>query len=401
MVLAATPGTAGQRHPTVRVPARAATWSAPVTAQSEKQRYSLEDQTVRQVVHTSVGGDQPQVRFSNEFGSTPVRVGAASLGLRDGTGTSCAIVPGTGQRLTFAGRAEAVIPAGGTLLSDAAPLIVPPGADLVISLYLPERTEIGTITPRSFQTNTVVPGDVTAEVNPVGKPFGTYLFLTGVSVRARRTTTAIVAFGDSITRGVSTVENANHRWPDLLAGRLRAGGADRAVLNAGISGNRLLAGPFGRTGRAGANAWSGEAGLRRFDRDVLAHPAVSHVIVLLGVNDFGHATSATAADLIAGHRKLIAKGREAGLTMIGGTLLPFGGYRPAFDTPDKRAKREAFNAWVRGSGEYDAVADFDAAVRDPAARHRMLAAYDSGDHLHPNDAGMEALANAVDLDLFE
>ncbi|BBH70929.1 SGNH hydrolase [Actinoplanes sp. OR16] len=401
VVLAATPGTAGQRNARVRVPTRVGTWSAAVTAQAPKLVYSLTGQTVRQVVHTSVGGDRPQVRFSNAFGTTPVRVGAASLGLRGGTGPSTATVPGTLQKLTFAGRPDAVIPAGGTLLSDAAPLIVPPGADLVISLYLPEKTEVGTLTPRAYQANVVADGDVTGQDDPGGEPFATYLFLTGVSVRARRSTSAIVAFGDSITRGAQTVESANHRWPDLLAARLRAGDADRAVLNAGISGNRLLAGPFGRTGRAGSNAWSGEAGVRRFDRDVLAQPGVSHVIVLIGVNDFGTASKAGTGALIAGHRQLIARGKDAGLTMIGGTLLPFGGYRATFDTPETRAKREAFNSWVRTSGEYDGFVDFDAAVRDPDAPYRMRAAFDSGDHLHPNDAGMAALANAVPLELFE
>jgi lysophospholipase L1-like esterase len=401
VVLAATPGTAGQRNATVRVPVRAGTWSAPVTAQPVKRVSTLADQTVRQVVHTSIGGDQPQVRFSNEFGTKPVRIGAASLGLREGNGASSAVVPGTGQRLTFAGLPEGVIPAGGTLLSDPADLIVPPGGDLVISLYLPEDTDTATISPRSFQTNLVADGDVTGESNPVGKPIANYLFLTGVSVRARRSTSAVAVFGDSITRGVSTVENANHRWTDLLAGRLRSGNLDRGVLNLGLSGNRVLAGPVGRTGRAGNNAYVGESGVRRFSRDVLAQPAVSHVIVLLGVNDIGRASPASAAALIAGHRELIARGKEAGLTMIGGTLLPFVGYAEHFDNPESRSKRDAFNAWMRGSGEYDAVIDFDAALRDPAAPSRFLPAYDSGDHLHPNDAGMDALAKAVPLKLLE
>ncbi|MEU8239637.1 GDSL-type esterase/lipase family protein [Actinoplanes missouriensis] len=422
-VLAATPGTAGQRNPTVRAPIRAGTWAAPVTAQPVEKVQTLADQTVRQVVHASVGGDQPQVRFSNEFGAQPVRVGAASLGLRSGTGASTDIVPGTGQPLTFAGRPDAVIPAGGTLISDAADLVVPPGGDLVISLYLPDRTEVGTVTPLAYQTNVVATGNLTAADRisngtggagngtggagngkhgdrPAVEAISTYLFLSGVSVRARRSTSAIVAFGDSITRGAKTAQNANHRWPDLLAARLRDGDIDRGVLNTGISRNRLLSGPIGRTGRAGSNAWAGESGLRRFERDVLAQPAVGHAIVLLGVNDLGLVTPPTIDELIAGHRELIKRGRAAGLEMIGGTLLPFGGYRGRLDSPATRAKRDAFNAWVRRSGEYDAVVDFDAAVRDPAAPDRMLAVYDSGDHLHPSDAGMAAMAAAVPLNLF-
>jgi lysophospholipase L1-like esterase len=401
VVLAATPGTAGQRNATVRVPVRAGTWSAPVTAQPVKRLSTLADQTVRQVVHTSIGGDQPQVRFSNEFGTKPVRIGVAAIGLREGNGASTAVVPGTGQKLTFAGRAATVIPPGGTVESDPADLIVPPGGDLVISIYLPEDTDTATVSPRSFQTNLVADGDVTEAADPAGKPIANFLFLTGVSVRARRSTSSVAVFGDSITRGVLTVENANHRWTDLLAGRLRAGALDRGVLNLGLSGNRVLSGPVGRTGRAGNNAYVGESGLRRFDRDVLARPAVRHVIVFLGVNDIGQASTVTVKELVAGHRELIAKGRAAGLTMIGGTLLPFGGYTAHFDNPKSQAKRDEFNAWLRGAGEYDAVIDFDAALRDPATPARMLPAYDSGDHLHPNDAGMEALARAVPLKLLE
>ncbi|WP_433825084.1 SGNH/GDSL hydrolase family protein [Actinoplanes sp. CA-015351] len=384
----------------MRVPTRAGTWAAPVTAQPVSHIYTLEDQTVRQVVHTSAGGDRPQVRFSNEFGTHPVRIGVARLALRAGNGATASIVPGTGQQLTFAGRTEAVIPAGGTLLSDAAGLVVPPGADLVISVYLPEKTEVGTITPRAFQTNQIGPGDLTEAVDLAGEPFATYVFLSGVSVRVRRSTSTIVAFGDSITRGVNTVENANHRWPDLLAARMRDGDLDRGVLNAGLSGNRLLTGPIGRTGRAGNNAAVGEAGLRRFNRDVLAQPGVSHVIVLLGVNDLGLNPPATAEELIAGHRELIAKGRAAGVTMIGGTLLPFGEYHGRLNNTVSRAKRDAFNRWMRTSGEYDAVIDFDRAVRDPAVPQRIAAAYDCGDHLHPSDAGMAAMAEAVPLELF-
>ncbi|MFF0378234.1 SGNH/GDSL hydrolase family protein [Actinoplanes missouriensis] len=393
----------------MREPIRAGTWAAPVTAQPAEQVQTLADQTVRQVVHASIGGDQPQVRFSNEFGAQPVRIGAASLGLRSGTGASTDLVPGTGQPLTFAGRPDAVIPAGGTLISDSADLVVPPGGDLVISLYLPDRTQVGTVTPLAYQMNMVAPGNLTAADRissggdggrPAIETIPTYLFLSGVSVRARRSTSSIVAFGDSITRGAKTAQNANHRWPDLLAARLRDGDIDRGVLNTGISRNRLLSGPIGRTGRAGSRAWAGESGLRRFERDVLAQPAVSHAIVLLGVNDLGLVTPPTIDELIVGHRELIKRGRAAGVEMIGGTLLPFGGYRGRLDSPETRAKRDAFNAWVRRSGEYDAVVDFDAAVRDPAAPDRMLAAYDSGDHLHPSDEGMAAMAAAVPLNLF-
>lgn len=401
-VLAATPGTAGQRNAIVQPPTRVGTWSAAVTAVPVRSVRTLTDQTVRQVVHTSIGGDRPQVRFSNEFGATPVRIGAATLALRSGDGPSTAIVPKTLRRLTFAGHAEAVIPPGGALTSDAADLIIPAGGDLAISVYLPEPTEVGTWTPRAYQTNAVAPGNATAATGLTGgAPLGEYLFLSGVSVRARRPTSAIVAFGDSITRGVSSTGDANRRWPDLLAARLRDARLDRAVLNAGISGNRLLTGPVGRTGRAGGSAAVGEAGRRRFTRDVLDQPGVRHVIVLIGVNDLGLAVPATAGELVAGHRELIDRGRRAGLTMIGGTLLPFGGYRGRLDNPESRARRAEVNAWMRTSGEYDAVIDFDRAVRDPDRPERMRAVFDGGDHLHPGDAGMAALAEAIPLRLFE
>ncbi|WP_229072795.1 SGNH/GDSL hydrolase family protein [Actinoplanes sp. DH11] len=398
-VLAATPGTAGQRNPVLRVPNRVGTWAAPVTAQAPRTLFTLADHTVRQVIHTSVGGDQPRVRLSNEFGATPVPLGAVHLALRAGTGASSAIIPGTDRPLTFAGRPEAVIPAGGTLISDAADLIVPAGSDLVISLYLPERTEIATVTARALQTNRLVPGNRVAETDVDGKAFGRYIFLAGVDVRARRSTTAIVAFGDSITCGVHSQENANHRWPDLFAARLRGEGLDYGVLNVGISGNRVLTGPAGRTGKVGGNAFAGESGLRRFDRDVLAQPGASHVIVLHGVNDLGRKPSADVRELIDGHRELIARGHAAGLKMIGGTMLPFAGFAH-FDNARNRKGRDTFNAWLRDAREYDAIIDFDRALRDPAAPHRLAAAYDSGDHLHPDDRGMAALAAAVPLDLF-
>jgi lysophospholipase L1-like esterase len=217
---------------------------------------------------------------------------------------------------------------------------------------------------------------------------------------------AIVAFGDSITNGFQTTVNANHRWPDLLASRLHD---DVGVLNLGVAGNRLLHDPNPPPGSDAENyaVFFGQSALRRFDRDVVAQPGARYVVVLLGVNDLGHpGTSAppsevvTVAELIDAHWQLITRAHLAGLRIYGGTVLPFKDDTFGFYSPANEAKRQAVNTWIRTSGEYDAVIDFDAAVRDPADRQRLRAAYDSGDHLHPNDAGMAALAAAIPLRLF-
>jgi lysophospholipase L1-like esterase len=230
------------------------------------------------------------------------------------------------------------------------------------------------------------------------------LFLSGVSVRSG--TTAIVTLGDSITNGANTQANLNHRWPDLLAGRL---GYHRGVVNVGISGNRLLHDPnppAGSPAEAYA-AYFGQSALRRFDRDVLAQPGAADVIVLLGINDLGHpGTSAPAGevvsadDLIGGHRQLIARSRQAGLRIFGGTILPFKDDTLGFYSAENERKRQIVNHWIRTSGEYDGVIDFDRAMRSPADPLRLNPAYDSGDHLHPNDAGMVVMAAAVPLRFF-
>jgi lysophospholipase L1-like esterase len=398
-----TPGKAGHGDPIHRLPVRVGTWAAAPTAVPAGKLLTLAGQTVRQVVHTSVGGDLPRVTLSNVYGAGPVRVGAASIAVRSGTGPSTETVPGRRRPLTFDGSTEVVIAPGRTVTSDYADLIVEHGADLVISLYLPDATPAGTISPRSKQTNLVVNGDATALDRPAaGRRITRYLWLSGVSVRTVRNASAIVALGDSITCGTETTDNSNHRWPDLLSARLRAGAEPRArgVLNAGLSGNRLLFGYEDPTGRAHEKALIGAATLRRFDRDVLAHPGVRYVVTLIGVNDLANAPDLTAAQLIAGHRQLIARARGAGLAVYGGTLLPFGGASHRYNNAPNRAKRQELNDWIRGSGEYDAVIDFDAALRDPAAVNRMQARYDSGDGLHPNDAGTAALAMAVPLELF-
>ncbi|WP_433795494.1 SGNH/GDSL hydrolase family protein [Actinoplanes sp. CA-252034] len=401
-VVMGTPGEAGEGDPVYHRPARVGTWAAAPTAVPAKKALTLAGKTVRQVVHTSVGGDLPRVTLSNEYGAEPVRIGAATIGVRAGTAGSCDTVPGSLRPLTFDGAPDVLLAPGNTLVSDRCDLIVEPGADLVISLYLPGEVHVGTVSPRAKQSNLIVAGDATAVDTPRrGRRTTRYLWLTAVSVRAVRDAAAIVALGDSITCGTRTTDSANHRWPDLLSTRLRAARRPRGVLNAGLSGNRLLFGYEDRTGHAHAKASIGPGALRRFDRDVLHHPGVRYLVTLIGVNDLGNDPDLTTARLIAGHRALIDRARINGLRVYGGTLLPFRGAARKFDNPANEAKRQDLNHWIRTAGHYDAVIDFDAAVRDRRDPRRMQSRFDSGDGLHPNDLGTAALAAAVPLDLFE
>jgi lysophospholipase L1-like esterase len=381
------------------------TWAAAPTTIPPGPPTVLSGQTVRHVVHCSAGGDELRIRLTNEFGAKPLHIGAVHVARRAGTGASTATVPGTDRRVTFSRRADVTVPAGAPLVSDPVPLHLPAGGDLTVSLYLPDRTPVTTVANFAFQENVVAAGDVTAArtVTPV-RTITQYLFLSGVEVRTAGAT--VVALGDSITNGANTQNNLNHRWPDLLAARLRAAGLHRGVANVGISGNRLLHDPnppAGSPAEAYA-AYFGHSALRRFDRDVLAQPGARYLIVLLGVNDLGHpGTSApvsevvSADDIIAGHRQLIARAHVAGLRAFGGTILPFKDDTLGFYSPENERKRAAVNHWIRHSHEYDGVVDFDAAMRDPADPLRLNPAYDSGDHLHPNDAGMAVMAGAVPL----
>ncbi|WP_433793087.1 SGNH/GDSL hydrolase family protein [Actinoplanes sp. CA-252034] len=387
----------------------AATWAAAPTTIPPGPPLVLTDRTVRQVVHTSVGGDQLRIRLTNEFGATPLHVGEVHVAIRAGGGASTDARPGTDRRVTFSGQRSAIVPAGAPLVSDPVGLSVPAGTDLVISLYLPGRTPVTTLAAFAFQENAIAAGNVTAagRITPVDT-ITQYLFLSGVSVRGRAGT--VVTLGDSITNGANTETNANHRWPDLLAARFRRARINLGVANVGVSGNRLLHDPnppAGDPAEAFA-AYFAQSALRRFDRDVLAQPGATHLVVLLGVNDLGHPGTVAppsevvgADDLITGHRQLIARARQAGLRTHGATILPFKGDTLGFYTPENERKRSALNRWIRTSGEYDEVIDFDAAVRDASDPLRLATAYDSGDHLHPNDAGMAAMAAVIRLGGFQ
>jgi lysophospholipase L1-like esterase len=378
------------------------TWASVPTQTPATSTPTLADETIRQVVHTSVAGSELRLRLTNEFGTTALHLGAVHVARRT-TGT--AIDPRTDRTVTFGGDGSPVIPAGAPLVSDPVRLQVPARTDLVVSIHVPGPTPVTSLHNFAYQENVVAAGNVTDDPTVTGRSVTAWYFLSGVSVRTTdRHATAVVALGDSITNGAEATVNANHRWPDLLANRLRGKG----VLNLGVAGNRLLHDPNPPPGSDAVNyaAFFGQSALRRFDRDVLAQPGVEHVIVLLGVNDLGHpGTSApvtekvTAEEIINAHRQLIVRAHAAGVKIIGGTILPFKNDTFGFYSPENESKRQAVNHWIRTSGDYDAVVDFDKALRDPADPQKLREAYDSGDHLHPNDAGMAAIAAAIPLRL--
>jgi lysophospholipase L1-like esterase len=344
-------------------------------------------------VRTSIGGSRVRVVLSNAFGTAPLEIGAGHIALRD---KDSAIVASSAKPLTVSGASKFSVLAGATVVSDPVDLTVAPVSDLVIDLYVPGDLGISpspvTTHNGASQTNFVseTGNHSGTAALPVRGRSGAWFMIARVEVTAPAGTGAVVTFGDSITDGARSTADTNNRWPDQLARRLagRKGGGV-AVLNAGISGNRVL------------GDGAGVSALARFDRDVLMQTGVTHVVVLEGINDIGIARnnpSPTAEDLIAGHKQLIDRAHARGLKIYGATLTPFEG-APYF-TSEGEAKRQALNKWIRSSGAYDGVIDFDMITRDPAAPTKFLPAYDSGDHLHPGDAGYKAMGDAVDLALF-
>lgn len=361
------------------------------------------NQTLRQIVRTSIGGTKARVVLSNAYGTAPMTVGAGYIALRDKEG---AIQATSGRALTFSGKPTITIPAGAVMYSDPVKLTVPQMADLAIDLYLPGTTNTGaTVTMHNgaLQTNYIseTGNHVGMATLPTVSKIQNWFLLSRVEVVAPDADGAVVAFGDSITDGARSTPDTNNRWPDHLARRMLSQGLKMGVLNAGIGGNRVLSEailPLGfdtRAVGAGVNA------LARFEHHVLSQPGVTHVIVLEGINDIGGARqnpTPTAADLIDGHKQLIEQAHARGLKIYGATLTPFWG--AAYYTEVGEAKRQALNEWIRTSKAYDGVVDFDKATRDPDDPKKFLAAYDSCDYLHPSDAGYKAMADAVDLSLF-
>lgn len=361
------------------------------------------NQTLRQIVHISVGGRRVRVRLST-FGASGVTIGAAHVALR---ATGASIVPGSDRALTFGGAPSIVIPPGALVVSDPVDLNVSELSDLAVSIFVPQNTGPATWHFEGRQTSYISPpGDFTARaVMPVSATTLARFWLAGVEVEASRQTGVIVALGDSITDGSQATHlppppqlDTNTRWTDQLARRILAqpGNWAMGVLNEGIGGGRLLHDSLGPNG------------LARFDRDVLAQTGVTHLIVQLGNNDIftlNPAEEVTVEQIIQGHRQLIQRARAKGLRVFGSTLTPLEGFLlpgtpiPVW-SPAKEVKRQAVNRWIRNSGEYDAVIEFDLVLRDPNSPTKLLAIYDSGDHAHPNDAGYKAMADTIDLRLF-
>ncbi len=369
------------------------TWSA--SPQGVPGPIQINGQTVRQIVHTSIGGERVRVRFSNAYGSSPLVIGSAHVALSTG---GASIAPASDRVLKFNGSPTISIPAGALAVSDPVKLDVPALGDLAVSIYLPGNVAAATQHSLGRQTNHIsVPGDFTGATSLAGTTSESYYFLSGVEVRASKKTRAIVTLGDSITDGFAASVDANRRWPNRLAERLQAshGKSRLAVLNAGISGNRVL------------HDFIGTNALARLDRDALVQTGAKYLIVLEGINDIGipglfglPAEQVSADQIIQGHQQIIARARALGLKVYGGTLTPFEGFFPGYYTAAGEAKRQAVNHWIRTSKGYDAVIDFDKVVRDPGNPTRFLPAYDSGDHLHPGDAGYRAMAESIDLGLF-
>jgi lysophospholipase L1-like esterase len=347
----------------------------------------LASSTLRQMVQLSLGGERLRLHFSNQFGASPLTLTSAHVAPSAG---GSAIDPASGAALTFAGKPSVTIPAGASVTSDAVVRHLPALTNLAVTIAF-DAAPPSDVTghPGSRTTSYLQPGNLVAAPQlDAAQAVDHWYFLSAIDVWTERSARAVVTLGDSITDGRGSTTNQNDRWPNQLSRRLLAdpSTARVAVLNQGVGGNRVLAEGLGVTA------------LARFERDVLTPPGVRWVVILEGINDLGATPPATAEALIGAFRQMIASAHERGVRAYGATILPFEGAQ--YFTPAGEAARQAFNAWMRSSGEFDAVIDFDALARDPAAPTRLSAAVDGGDHLHPSAAGYQILANGIDLGLF-
>jgi len=371
------------------------TWTASPSGPDDEgiSQDGFEDQTIRMMARTSVGGDGVRIRLANTFGDEPVVFERATVGLRRTDG-SAAVESGTLRELTFGGDASISMPSGARVLSDPADLEVGPERDLVVSLYAAEATGPTTWHALGTKTSYVADGDATTDVE--GSDFApnltNWFFLEGIEVVSPETKGSIVCLGNSITDGFASTTDGDATYPDFLAERVNERNSlKKSVLNAGISGNRVL------SDIAGPNA------LSRFDRDVLTQPQVTDVLLLEGINDIGFSAGGfgrevSAAEIIDGYEQLVARAHTHDVRVIGGTLLPYKG--AGYYSEPGEEKRQAVNEYIRQSDTFDGVVDFDQALRDPDNSLKLLPEYDSGDNLHPNDAGYRAMAETVDLTLF-
>ena len=373
------------------------TWAAsPVGTVVNSGQPGPANSTYRNIVHISMGGPSVRVQLTNEFGTEALKVGAADIATSSGGGS---IQPGSDHALTFNGKPIVEIPAGALVLSDPVAMPATPLSDLVVSIYLPDQQIRNTTCHTGgHSTNYVLRGNASAAPTADNSsPITSWCFVKGidVSTNAADHAAAIVTFGDSITDGAQSTYDMNRRWPDVLAASLQADKktAHLSVLNQGIGGNRVLHDGYG------------PSALARFDRDVIAQSGAKYLIILEGINDIGHLKNPhepgdiiTADDLIFGLSQLVTRAHQHGIKVFGATLTP---YLPTgYSTPQGEQVRVAYNQWIRTSGVFDGVIDFDKITQDPAHPDQLLPDYDSGDHLHPKDAGYKAMGDAIDLSQF-
>jgi len=344
------------------------------------------NQTIRQIVHPHITGSQLRIRLTNKYGTTPLTLGEVHVAY---AGQGASIIPDSDRIVNFSGNTSVTIPVGTDVVSDPISLDVVEGKNLAISIYVPYSS--GPTTFHHLSKQTVY---ISTFGNKAGEGTGTsfvpaqiesWYWLTGVDVIAPHNTKGtIVCFGDSITDGEKSTRNANHRYPDLLANRLHDAGIAKSVLNAGIAGNQIL------------SDGSSVSALARFDQDVLIQPGVTDVILLEGINDIGFSNK-NAEDIALGMKQLITRAHNRGLRIYGGTLLPFQG--ASNYTEEKEQTREKVNDWIRTSGAFDGVIDFEKALQDPENPEKLMPSYNSGDNLHPNDAGYQVMADTINLSL--
>ncbi|MFK4145422.1 SGNH/GDSL hydrolase family protein [Streptomyces sp. NPDC004065] len=384
---AAAPATAGPATTASERTAAAPVWTGAWEAAPSGTAPPLPGTSIRNVLRTSVGGSALRVRLGNRLGRAPLRLGAVTVALRRPGGAGA--VRGSLRPALFAGSRAVTVPAGRDVLSDPVRLPVPAAADLLVTVYTPYDSGPATYHRTALRTSYLAPGgDRTAD--ETGAPYTAttthWYYVTGVDVLAAPAAGSLVALGDSLTDGTGSTHDADRRWPDRLAARLRALPPSRrlGVLDAGVAGNRLL--------REGV----GPSALARLDADALSRAGVRVLFVWEGINDVKGSPPATdPASFAAAYRLIVARAHARGIRVVGATLTPYGGH-PAH-TAARDAVRRRINALIRGGGLFDAVADFDAVVRDPARPERLRPAYDSGDHLHLGDAGLRAVADAVGL----
>ena len=371
------------------------TWAAaPMPGPNESAQYGSADITLREIVHVSIAGQAVRIILSNEFGLEPLTIGAAHIALSAGHGE---IDLASANALTFGGRPSVTIPPGALAVSDPADLKLPAFADVAVSLFLPAQP-LHQISQHPFadQTSYMANGNnVSLKTLLSPTPIYHWPFLKGIDVRTTGNSASVVTLGDSITDGALSTRDTNARWPDVLARRLQANKktAGLGVLNEGIGGNRIL------------HDTTGPSALARFDRDVLAQAGAKYLIVMEGINDIGNATSptnphdlVTAEDIIAGLSQLSIRAHTHGIKVFGATLTPFVGAK--YQSADGEAMRQAVNTWIRSTSQFDGVIDFDKATTDVTHPGMFQVLDDSGDHLHPSDAGYKSMADSIDLSLF-